>query len=473
MYDSWMSMDASGRVSPRASLNRAWDAFSEAARIQPTYEPAYGRLIDVQDLAERAYDLGACPGFDLVTDEIRPPWARWTPSDQARAFCPAVLDSITWLTRAEFASADRARLRAGADRLSRETENALKRWGSFSPRQSRPLEQLADLLMSRRTRFEVASPERLRVMAADALELASSALSLATDTSAAQLTNLANLYLASGQQEMAVGLAREIVALYADSLRLAPKNLLNVLVAAGQTTAALRVAAGPGGWRGFRDSESGGFISYAGAESTLTRLRVLGALGVSGPIIQAELDSLDQKLGGAGYPPRERQLLRDSATLRLMPSLAADPAALRRWAAGVSVDRPLWQGLALAATDTAQAIAHLERAQEAGSSGLGDATESFLLGVLAGRLGRRAEAVQHLSRLDSIPHRLDEAWEIGWGLQVLSHLLRGEHYEVLGEFANALEQYQLFQSARMWPDSISGNAGERAMSGIRRVSNGR
>ena len=425
-------------------------------------------MLEIQREVERPLNLGGCPMFEELQDQMFSPWEDGTPSDAASAFCPAVRDSFTWMPMAEFEAADKLAFQSGADRLFRTLVNRFERWATFSPGQPRAPQELSDALVLRRGRLTIAAPERLQALAEEALRHAVQAAELRADTSSEQLVRLANLHLAAGSSDLAVSLAKQAVARYTGAgpadLSTAPASLINLLVVSGQTSRALTVASGYSNTRALQGVE---FIRFAGAEPILERIKVLGAVGVYGPPLDVELEELTSTWRIAGYSSEERQLLRNNVMLDVAAGLVADSTALSAWAHSVEAEDPLWQALRLMDDEP-------DRARELYARALTEqpdarpAIRAFLLGTVSGKLGLQSEAIRHYSRLDSIPYSLAQ-FDPGWGLQVLAHLLRAEHHERLGDPDLAMKHYLSFVEDRSWPDSLSRPGLERAQRGITRV----
>ena len=359
-----------------------------------------------------------------------------------------------------------------SDRVFGQAVEAFERWATISPGQPRALEELSDALLFERTRLEVAAPERLQTMAEEVLEYASRAAELYADTASERLVRLSNLHLAAGQVDVAIDLAMQAVSLYsatgAGGLGAAPGSLMNVLVVGGQTVRALAVGSGYPGTR--RVPGNGQLISLA-TEPIIERIKVLGAVGVRGPLLRTELDSLTSTWNIAGYSIEEQQILRNWVTLRdgIAAGLVADSAALTEWGESVTVEDPLWNAVRLIYDDPVRAEEHYAHALDQEPDGVPRKFRAFILGSVAGKLGLDAEAIRHYSKLDSLPYGVSR-FDSGWGLQVLSRLLRAEHHENLGDEHAALRGFRSFLEARRaWSDSLSLPQRERALRGIARV----
>jgi tetratricopeptide (TPR) repeat protein len=477
LLDRWSVRDGEGRPVPRSNLNRARRAFSAAVRMEPTFELAYGQMFAIQRLLENPLRRAGCGGFYQLRGELVPVWQRLpTPDAQTRAFCPVALDSIVWIASSEFASSDDLPFRTGANRLFRQTVGELERWANFAPEQPRPLELLADAHLLQRQDLAVGAPERHAASAAEALRFLSRALAMEPDTTPFDVARLANLHLAAGNPGAAIAFARSALARYAASATgsadtiPAPQALINVLVVSGQTSAALAITSSVSGRRLVPDPETGEMISLTETVPNLERLRILGSSGVSGPLVRNELRRLQDAWAGLGHSPRQRQILRESITSGIALNLAFDSVALSDWSRSVEIEEAWWLALSQSDTDPARAQEHLMRARDSLARESSSAPLSFLLAVTAGKLGLHAEAIRLHSRLDSIPPSTT-GFDSGWGLQVLSHFLRAEHYEHLGDLPAATEHYRSFIDARSWPDSLSSPMLETARERVARISN--
>ena len=475
IHDPWMTRADGGPLLPRADLNRAWASVMEIIDIRPTFELAYGQLLEIQREVELPLNVGACRLFEELQDQMVSPGRDVTRSDEGVGFCAVARDSFMWMPNAEFDAADKLAFRRGADRLFGTSVRAFERWAAISPGQPRALEKLSDAFLLQRGRLKTAAPELLQALAEEALGYASRAAALQADTSSEQLVRLANLRLAVGQSDMAADLARLAVGRYTGGdladLRTAPGSLINVLVVSGQTSAALAIASGDLRTHFAQRPGTTEFIPFAGAEPILERIRVFAAAGIHGPLLHTELDTLESIWRIAGYSSQEQLLLRSSVTLGVhgvATSLVADSVALSAWAQSVEVEHPLWQALRLSDREPERATELYHRAVNEESEALTGSMRAFLLGAISGKLGLHSEAIRHYSRLDSIPHSLGR-FDPGWGLQALAFLLRAEHYERLGNQDTAKEYFLRFVEARSWPDSLSGPGLERALLGMSRI----
>jgi tetratricopeptide (TPR) repeat protein len=472
ILDSWLD-GSGGRRLPRSDLNRGREAFATAVRLQPSFELAYGQLFTIQRIVESPLLQGGCPVFEDAPAEVVPVWQVRVVTDRIQAFCPVAAELIEWIPKSQFDAADKEPFRAGADRLFREAVRELERWVSLAPTQPRPLDMLSTAYLTQRFRPSIAAPERTRELAASALRYKAAALALQTDTLPADLADLSSLLLAAGQPRAAVEYAERALAHYppreADGAVIAPRGLTNALVYAGRTGVALAIASGYTGTQYQPDPAGGEPIALQGAEAVIERLRVLGATGVTGAPLAAELVMLREVWMRAGVPPRDQQVLANGITLRIAGALAMDSANLVSWSQGVTVANPLWRALVASYSQPEVAAVLLRAAIDTDAPGVG-ATRPFLLGLIASKVGLHEEAIRHYARLDSIPHIVD-GFDIGWGLQVVSFLLRAEDYERLGDTRAARAHFERFIEARFLPDSLAQAGIARASAGLARVSN--
>jgi tetratricopeptide (TPR) repeat protein len=457
--DPWLN-GGEDQQQPRANLNRALASLLEAVRIRPTFELAYESLFETLRAIERPLGLlSVCPVFEEFRGQMVAPWRAPTPAESGATFCPVVQDSVRWITKSEFDTVDHEPYQTGAGRISRQTVAAFEQWAAFSPNQPRAFDRIADALLLERARMQSAAPERLKELAERALVYAERAASLQTNLTVEQLATLANLNLAADRIAVSVELSRrsiEVAQARDDSgLGQVPASIMNVLVASGQTSLAMEV----GGTRSFRrymqSPATRELIGFAGAEPIVERIRVLGAVGAGGPSLHEELEGLDRVWQVAGYSTETRSLLWSHVTLgapAIVTSLVHDADALARWGEMVITEDPLWRALTLSSTQPPSALELYGEAAETDAGGLPPSARAFLLGTIAARLGLQVAAIQHYSRLDSIPHLLD-AFDPGWGLQVLSELRRANAYQALGDAEAQADHYNRYRLARSLADA--------------------
>ncbi len=465
--DPWLMEVSNDSFLPRGNLNVATAAFSEALRLHPTFDLGYGHLFDIGRLVQRAVDLSACPGFETPRDELITHWETMNPQDEI-AFCPVVLDTITWIRHGTLDTVRLSDAAEGADRLILRFLSLLRRWVAYAPDEAKPHAELSAALLRQRTRLAVTSPEIIDSLTGEALEYASRALTLESDTVPGDLIRLGNLQLAAGKSDSALTLTEAALALYGDDPPSGSRAAANVFLALGRPLRALEILSVPGALWFIRDSLADSLISYGGAEGVLDRLAVLGAVGASGDRVQTELDEMMMRWSGPEYTARQVMLLRQHAALRVVSGSVFDPAAFVSWSEGLEPDSPLWQAFTSAESDPVSARSFLETALTVDEVGLSLAKESFLQGVIAQRINEHGMAIELFSKIDSLPLSLNGP-DIGWALRGHSFLLRAASYEALGAANNALEYYRRMVNTWTSADSLVEPLVERARRDIERL----
>jgi tRNA A-37 threonylcarbamoyl transferase component Bud32/tetratricopeptide (TPR) repeat protein len=448
--DPWLQLDPrDSSLAPRGNLNVSMRAFAEALRLQPGFDLGYGHRFDIHRMIWRAVDYLACPGFEIPREELIAHWEPVTPQQEI-AYCPVAMDSIVWIRKAVFDTMERSEAARGADALVQNSLALLRRWAAYAPLEPKPKEEYASALLGQRARIGIGAPEIIDSLAGVALHYRSDALALKVDTAAADLLELGNLALGSGDIVRAAALTEAGMALNGEDA--VPHLAANVLLARGQITRALDAVSSQGNRWFLPDTVADSLISYGGAEVFFDRIRVLGVAGVRGEQLQRELDDIRRLWSEPRYSARQVDLLRRDASLRIAVGLAFDHAAMDHWLEGLDLDSPLWLALVVSETDPTRARGYLQSSLETEIIGFSEAAKSFLHGLIAQRTSDNRMAVQQYSRLDSLPLSLT-GFEPGWGLRSRSYLLRAESYEAMGDTTMALEYYQRFTD--VWADCDS------------------
>ena len=455
VIDPWLYETRKGRQLPRRNLSQALRAFTETIRIQPTFELGYGRFLEVVGDLDDAVDLRACPGFEVPRDELIAPWKSPDPQ-QMRFFCPLMRDSVVWVTRSVFDTVNDDVLEETTERLFQQSVEWLERWADFAPSAPRPREALSRAIAARRSRLKIASPERLRALAAEALDHAAAGLALRGDTTPQDLIWIGNLYLGTGQLREALTVTRQGLSRYreTDMSGASYAAAANVFIAAGQPTRALPIVVSRNQERRIRDPANGEFIAYAGAEPAVERLKVFSATGVVNELWFGELRELVVFWRSLGLSQHEQEILRNDVTLRVASGFAQDDESASYWDRYVSVDHPLWRALRLVAVEPTVATAQFILAMEAATPSMTRASRAFVLGATAHRLGQSRLAAGLLARLDSLPHRLD-AFDMGWGLQAVARRLRADALRSTGNDEQAATQLRFFVDGWKNADSLT------------------
>jgi tetratricopeptide (TPR) repeat protein len=466
--DRWLEEKSPGSLAPRSNLNVATRAFSEAVRLQPTFDLGYGHLFEMYQTITDPIDGRGCGGFELPRDELIAPWGDQSPY-RARAFCAVVLDSIEWVTKPAFDSLDASLVETGAIRLFDQSVQSIRRWADFAPSLAQPREEIAAAMLARRARLRVAAPESIDSLARLALESATQALALTRDTLPVDLLRLGSLYLGVGDLAEADALTEEALKRYGgvgSAGETPPRSAPNVFLALGQPMRALSLVSNPTKEAFRPDTVADSLIAYGGAEVVLDRIRVLGATGVGGSLLRRELAELHRIWSPPRYSERQVRLLRRAETLDLAVALALDDSALAAWDDELGLDAPLWRALVVSQRDSVTARALLRQAMETETPTISGATRTFLLGLTAARIGDHGQAAELFGALDSLPLQLSRL-DMGWGLRSLSYLLRARSFKENRDSARAVEYFERFVSTRSRADSLTMPLVDEARSNLR------
>ncbi|MGD8281154.1 MAG: serine/threonine-protein kinase, partial [Gemmatimonadota bacterium] len=443
--DPWLT-SAAPAATPRGNWNLAVRAFTRAVELQPTFELGYGHIFDIYEAA--AGTLGGstshCQGFMTPNGVSIPPWERRTPENQ-RPFCLATPDSLAWLPRAELASADLDAMRPTAEALRDQGTRLLTRWSLYAPELPRPLEELATATLNELSRLSVAPPEQIESLAASALEYRLRALALTSDTLPIDLFQVSNLYLATGRTRDAVSVAEEGIRLRETAFAAMPlpAEAVNPFLATGQVSRAVSLLPDPITQRFEPDTLTGRIVPWGRALAPFRRATLLGSAMVGGPPLRAELEQIARVWSAPSYTDRDRSLLRNRVSPSLAIAFAFDDDALRAWGDVPDLDDPLWRSLVAVAGGEDAASELLDSALAADTPRVTETSESLVEGALALRIGRADTALRLLSRLDSIPFRVDQL-ETRWGILSSSFLLRGDAYLALGDTSSAVAAYERY-----------------------------
>jgi tetratricopeptide (TPR) repeat protein len=465
-HDRWLQRGAGGALAPRANLNLAVRAFTEAVRLQPRFDLGYGHLGDIYRLVADVARGGGCPGFERPRDEPFVDWQTQTPYELV-AFCPVARDTLVWLPKRAFDALAPRDVVAGADRLMEQWTRRLRRWAGYAPQEPKPRIELARAVLDQRRRLGIARPETIDSLARLAAEYTAQALALERDTLPDDLVWLGAVLVGAGELDSALAVTGAALTRFGTG---APPSLAaNVYVASGQPARALPLIASGIAESYIPDTASGSLIAYGGADRVVERIRALGATGIGGLPLQHELQDLARIWSDPKYSARDRQLLREHVTSRIAVALSQDRATLASWGAGLTMGAPLWRALALSETDSTAARAYLDQARRQPLPGINEAELTFLLGVLAGRVGDHRLAVARFSRLDSLALSLDE-FDPTWGLHGLSYLLRADAFVASNQPDSARAYYTRFSNVWHHADSLAMPLVERARSAVRRLA---
>jgi hypothetical protein len=439
---------------PRGNPNVAMRDFHEILRLRPTFDLGYEHLSELhRRVSDAAAERTVCHGFELPRNEVRLPWESGSP-EQQRSYCPVVVrDSIAWIAMSDIATFGRDRARTGAAQFFQRYVALVRRWATYAPNEVRPQEEMVTALLAQRRRQGLAAPGRIAAFADTALLFAQRALALKPDTTADDLTRLANLHLAIGDPVRARQIAER--ALDNPALNRARPRLqaANPFLATGQPSRAMAIRSAEPLQRFISDPSTGALIPFGGAELPLARIHILGASGIGGSALQRELRDVFRLWSESRYTDGQRRALREYVSMELAIALSLDPQTLLAWDRNVTVSDPLWRALVMSVTDTTQTRRLLLASFDSTSATLTEATRSYLQALVAATLGDHRLAIARYSRIDSLPLAVD-VLDYGWGVRSISMLRRGESYEALGEHGDARRHYQAFMSLWASPDSL-------------------
>jgi hypothetical protein len=213
------------------------------------------------------------------------------------------------------------------------------------------------------------------------------------------------------------------------------------------------------------DPETGRPFEDGGVAPRFHRLELLGALGVTGPPVEAEMDAIRAAWDSGGYTDSQRRILHTVYLFDVWPSLIDAPEYREGWREAMGGTDPLWSVLAdsqAEATDAYIAALTHPRPEIIGP------LRWMTLGIAAGRLGREQEAVDHLTQVvEAVPYveYRDRLWAVGGRARIL----RAEAYAALGMRDRAREDLEWFQDAWDRDDPLTEPLRERARRGLASV----
>ena len=228
----------------------------------------------------------------------------------------------------------------------------------------------------------------------------------------------------------------------------------------------------------------GGGIDHSQSWPLLAKAQVLGSSGVATPELVATLDSLTERWA-ADHTVADLERLYWSQTPGLTAALVlVDADRLQQWLShfpgslteseAVSRQPSAWQAHAyLEKGATGAASAALDSALALQARWPDVAGPSYVMGLVAHRLGRDVEAIELFSRIED-GRTAGMATGINrmsplWGLLSLSYLHRARAYERLGDLSRAEEFYERFARAWARAEPPARHYLEEAEEGIRRT----
>jgi tetratricopeptide (TPR) repeat protein len=422
-------------------LNVARQAFENTVRLSPAFHLGYGHLFDIHSKVAAATWASEAQGFELPRGDLIAPWESSRSPASQRSFLPVVLDSIVWVDHAAFAALDPLQTRGGAQRLEDDLLRVLRRWVASAPDAVRPNREMTSWILDQLARLRrgdhLLAPERIDGMLRIAREHAVKALALSPDTVAEDLFQLADLHLAVGDIEAARTQVESALRMTGEpgSQRMAA----NVFMATGQVGRLLLLDLEDSRQPFFRDEQTGTFIPYGEGHVAVQRLRLLGATGVGGAPLSAALRQLDRAWSTAGHSDREQRLLRQSATWSVAPALALEPEAMRRWMEWLEQPESLLATL----LRVHEGLTRVDRSNASTTAALEDPARTYVRALTEQLSGDHESALRSLSRLDSVPPLIG-AIDPVWGFRSLSHALKAQSYEALGDSAAAQDSRSRF-----------------------------
>jgi tetratricopeptide (TPR) repeat protein len=464
--DPWLTVGPGGDLVPRSDLNTALHAFRRTVDLSPGFHLGYGHLFDITEMVlEGAGPAGTARGFMQPSGDRIAPWEEVTPFDMA-AFHPVFLDSMRWIPASRWASLDHASAVRGATDLLDQSMRSLRRWADWAPEEPRPLRELGHWTLRRREQL-AGTLERAAAdsLAGEALEFESRALALQGDTTAGDWFRMASFRLAAGDDPGAVeAVERGLLGLEgAQEPGDVPSNALNPLLATGRASRAIELASQVDmSARYPTDPETGRPFGDPAVGPHVSRVAVLGALGVTGDPVQREFDAIEARWPAAEYSGTQRRLLHRVYLFDAWPALLDSPLRMASWQQVTGGTDPIWRVLGQSSDQATAAYAdalHYPRPEVQGP------LRELTLGSAAAKLGRNESALDHLTRvLETVPSA--QARDRLWGLQHRARLLRGEVLLALGRTGPARDDFQVFLDAWADDDPLTEELRERARRGL-------
>jgi len=469
--DPWLVERGDGTYAPRSNLNTALRAFSETVRLSPGFHLGYGHLFDITGKLLATAETGTGYVFELPRDEVVRPWDTGTPLN-GMTFYPVERDSIVWVTAASGSLlSEDPEVARGAERLLGNTRRTLRRWTEYAPDEARPLDELVTWTLRDRDKLGIpADPREIDSLTAIALEHAERALQLRPDSLQIDLLRLGNLRLASGDADAAQRLVASAAARRQEGSEVSQNRMAsNIYLYRGRPGAAIELLANESDRRRYyRVPGNADPVPDAGAEPTIERLRVLGSTQAIGSFLHEQFDELGRLWSPARYSPEALAVLRTQVAPRFASALVFDDDATREWTQAAELVDPIWDLLRADPADTLASRERLQVARAFVGTEVSPPSRAYILGTKAQRLGMHSDAIQFLSRLDSVPFSVT-ARDPGWGLLSLSYYGRGRSYELLGDQQQAIAWYERFLDAWTEPDALVPPLADSARSALARL----
>jgi len=481
--DPWLA-EGSDPPRPRGDINLARRAFDRTSQRWPEAQISRGMHFEIsEDLADHLLSP-SCPMFIARADlELIPPYTDPLDAEWFVFFPRIEADTIAWADcKQMFKGLERAEARTihrgTAEHLYDESIAEIERWTRYAPDQARPREEWADMVSWWLSRQDCATDAAVtRGLVREALGHLEAALSLSPDITPQQKIKHALLRMAAGQADPAQ--TARIVDAVAPELEesgngvyAAPSwTAANAYMAAGEPAKAIERM------RGLWSIESRSTIDPAVEEEVYTdygdvfqalgEIRVLGAVGYTGPDLTAAASAVDAEWTDSSRPVRARAVLRQGSVSErarnadIRPAVALDPTMTALWFSewdDLEENRaPVWKAL-LAVNDQpdsaavwlGEAVERLERMYRSFP------TDYFLHGLVAQSLGDDEAAADLFGRMQECPLSVT-SMDVGWGLTTLARLYRGRSLEALGRNEEAALEFA--SVAERWADSGSELAG--------------
>jgi len=471
--DPWIKEGAEPPV-PRGDINLARWAFRETGRRWPQSQISRGLQFDVTQKISASQISPYCPMFIVDTaDDLVPPYTDPPDAEWHSLFPTLEGDSIAWVPcvglfdeagRAEA----RARYRQVAKRVYEEGLSEIERWARVSPNHPRPREEWADMILWWHSRQACDTDTAVaNGLLREALGHWEAALSYTADTTAQQRITHAVLRMAvrladpvataAIVEEAVAGLRATSHGQYEAGSWMAA----NAFLAAGQPNRALERMRGI--WvddaRSALDptAEEETYYDYGPVHQDLGEIGVLGAVGATGAPLAAAVEAVNRTWTEPARPERARAVLRYSSVRErarsadIRPALALDADMRELWFSewGDLEEKraPIWMGMLAADAGSDSGAVWLTEAVEGLDSMYRPfATEYFVSGLLAQRVGEDETAAGLFGRIGSCPLNLTHL-DVGWGLTTLSRLYRARSLERLSRLDEAAAEYRAVAQA--------------------------
>jgi tetratricopeptide (TPR) repeat protein len=496
--DPWLA-EGIDPPQPRGDINLARQAFQVSSRLWPEFQLSRGMQFEITGDLSDFWRGPWCPMFMTPDDDlVVPPYQEPFDADWVALYPTLEGDSIQWVQCDDaFVWDDRAEARLvfvpWAEKLYQESIADIERWARFAPEQARPREEWADLVLWWRSRMACdADTSVANQLTREALGHLDAALALSADTAPKLKIDHAVLRLAAGLAD-AAETARLVDAALLEMEQPAGAPFAvpswaaaNAYLAAGKPSRAIDHMRGI--WanegRSTEDPsdpeirhEHGDVFQHVG------EIRVLGAVGATGPRLDAAVAEVNWAWSAPSYPDPERRraVLRQSSALLerarsadIRPALALDPHARKLWFSewGDLEEKipDVWRGLLAlehgpdsAAVWLAPAVERLEAMPRP------YATEYFITGLLAQQVGEHETAEDLFGRIQTCPQRIGLI-DVGWGLTRLGRLYRARSLEQLALEDEAASEISIVEAEWAEAEPEVRELVEEAREAIRRTA---